>query len=240
MITYLIVLLFLAADGLPTGEAVLAHYVEATGGRAAYEKMHAHIEKGSMSMPAQNMKGTMTMYESQPGKQVMVIEFQGIGKMEEGTDGTIAWSSSALQGARLKEGDEKAFALRSAMGETKFLDWKKIYKSVVTAGVEDVDGKPCYRVVLTPIAGKPETEYYEKESGLLVRQTAVAATPMGDVAVDARVSDYRKEGGVSMPHKIKQVLAGQTIEMTIDSVEINPEFAKDRFDPPADVKALIK
>jgi zinc protease len=240
MITYLIALFFLAADTLPTGEAVLAHYVEATGGRAAYEKIHGHIEKGSMAMPAQNIKGAMTMYESEPGKQVVVIDFPGIGKAEEGTDGKIAWSASAMQGARLKEGEEKAAALRSAMSETKFLDWKKAYKSVEMAGVEDVDGKACYRVVMTPLTGKPETEYYEKDSGLLVRQTATAATPMGDIAVDARVSDYRKEGGVLMPHKLRQTLAGQTIEITIDSVEVNPEFPKDRFEPPAEVKALIK
>lgn len=240
MIIYLLALCFLAADDLPTGEAVLAHYVEATGGRAAYAKVHGHIEKGTMGMPAQNIKGAMTMYESEPGKQVVVIDFPGIGKAEEGTDGTIAWSTSAMQGARLKQGDEKSAALRSAMGESKFLDWKKSYKSVVNAGVEEVDGKPCYRVVMTPLTGKPETEFYEKESGLLVRQTAIAATPMGEIAVDARVSDYRKEGPLLMPHKLRQTLAGQTIEITIDTVELNPDFPKDRFDPPAEVKALIK
>jgi zinc protease len=240
MINYLLALFFLAADGLPTGETVLAHYVEATGGRAAYDKIRGHIEKGSMALPAQNIKGAMTMYQSEPDKQVVVIDFPGIGKAEEGTDGKIAWSASAMQGARLKEGEEKAAALRSAMGDAKFLDWKKNYKSVVTAGVEDVEGKPCYRVVMTPLTGKPETEYYEKESGLLVRQTATAVTPMGEIAVDARVSDYRKEGGILMPHKLKQTLAGQSIEITVDSVEINPEFPKDRFEPPAEVKALIK
>lgn len=240
MTIYLLALFLMAADDLPTGEAVLARYIEATGGRTAYAQIHGHIAKGTMAMPAQNIKGDMTMYESEPGKQVVVIDFPGIGKAEEGTDGKIAWSASAMQGARLKEGDEKAAALRSAMGESKFLDWKKSYKSVVNAGMEDVEGKPCYRVVMTPLTGKPETEFYDKVSGLLVRQTALAATPMGEIAVDARVSDYRKEGGVLMPHKLRQTLAGQTIEITIDSVEVNPEFPKDRFEPPAEVKALIK
>lgn len=218
----------------------MARYLEVTGGRVAYEQIHGHIEKGFMAMPAQNIRGAMTTYEAEPGKQVVSIDFPGIGKAEEGTDGTIAWSYSALQGARLKEGEEKAAAIRAANAGTKYLNWKTQYKSVETAGLENVDGKPCYRVVLTPIVGRPETEYYEKTSGLLVRQTAVAVTPMGDVPVDARVSDYRKEGGVVMPHKVRQTLAGQLIEITIDTVTMNPDFPKDRFDPPAEVKALIK
>lgn len=240
MITFLLAFFLLAADPLPTGETVLAKYLEATGGMAAHEKIHGSISKGTMALASQNIKGTVTVYESDPGKQVVVIEFTGIGKIEEGTNGTIAWSSSALQGARLKEGDEKAAALRSANASNKFLDWKKFYKSVETVGLEDVDGKPCYKLVMTPLTGKPEVDYYDKSSGLLLKETATVVTPMGEIQTTARPSDYRKEGDVLLPHKLTQTVAGQTVEMTIDSVQFNPDFPKDRFEPPADVKALIK
>ncbi len=160
--------------------------------------------------------------------------------MEEGTDGKIAWSTSALEGARLKQGEEKAIALRSANMETKFLDWKKLFKSVENAGIEDVDGKPCYKLVLTPLVGRPETEYYDKASGLLVKQSATVAMPMGDIPVTMSVGDYRKEGQILMPHKLQQSVAGQKIEITIESVALNPDFPDKRFEPPADVKALIK
>ncbi len=240
MISALLALFLFAPVDLPSAESVLARYLEVTGGRAAHEQIHGTIQKGWVEMPAQNLKGEMTTYESEPAKQVVVIDFPGIGKVEEGTDGNIAWSYSALQGARLKEGEEKSAAFRSANAEGKFLDWKKQYKAIQNAGVEDVDGKPCYRIVMTPLSGRPETEYYDKASGLLVRQTATAVTPMGEIAVDARVSDYRKEGALLMPHKVQQTLAGQQIQLSIDSVLQNPEFPKGRFEPPPEVKALIK
>ena len=232
--------LFFAPEDLPKGEAVLAHYVEVTGGKAAYAQIHGSISKGSMTLAAQNLKGTMTVYESEPSKQVTLVEFPGVGKMEEGTDGSIAWSNSALEGARLKNGDEKALALRSARSEAKFIDWKKLYKNVETTGTEDVDGKPCYKVILTPLVGKPETEYYDKASGLLVKESAVITMPMGEVPVTMVVGGYRKEGGILMPHSLQQTVAGQKIEISVDSVQLNPEFPPNRFEPPAEVKALIK
>lgn len=240
MTSLLFAFFLLAADDLPKGEDVLAKYVEATGGRAAYEKIHGSISKGSMLLPSQNIKGSLTVYESEPSKQVSVADFPGIGKMEEGTDGTIAWSVSALQGARLKEGEEKAAALRAANSENKFLNWKKFYKSVENKGVEDVDGKPCYKLVLTPFEGKGETEFYDKSTGLIVKEAAAVTTPMGEVPVNTLVSDYRKEGDILMPHKLRQSAAGQTFEITIESVTFNPEIPKERFDPPAEVKALLK
>ncbi len=232
--------LLLAPEDVPKGEAVLARYVEVTGGRAAYDKVHGSISKGTMALAAQNLKGSMTIYESEPAKQVTIVEFPGIGIMQEGTDGKIAWSSSALEGARLKEGEEKALAMRAANSEAKFLDWKKLFSSVETTGVEDVDGKPCYKLVLVPLIGKPETEYYEKATGLLVKETATIVMPMGEVPVSMKIGGYKKEGDILMPHSLQQSLAGQKIDITIESVTFNPEFPPKRFEPPADVRALIK
>jgi len=236
---FLAFLLF-TPDELPTGEAVIARYVEVTGGRAAYQKIHGSISKGTMSLVAQNLKGSMTVYESEPGKQVTIVDFPGIGTMQEGTDGKIAWSSSALEGARLKEGEEKAMAMRAASSEAKFLDWKKLFKSVETAAIEDVDGKLCYKLILTPLSGKPETEYYEKATGLLVKETATVVMPMGEVPVSMKIGSYSKEGEILMPHSLQQSLAGQKIDIAIESVAINPDFPPKRFEPPADVRALVK
>ena len=47
MTPLLLAFLFLAADTLPTGEAVLAKYLEATGGLAAHEKIHGSVSKGA-------------------------------------------------------------------------------------------------------------------------------------------------------------------------------------------------
>ena len=54
------------------------------------------------------------------------------------------------------DGEEKA---RSSARQTfyKELRWKELYAKVECVGIEDVEGKPAYKVVLTPKSGKPST-----------------------------------------------------------------------------------
>lgn len=223
---------------LPDGEAVLAKYIEASGGKAAYEKLHNSITTGSMEVVGQGMKGKLTVYSAEPRKMYSVFEIAGAGTVEEGTDGTVAWALSAVQGARIKEGEEKALALRSA-NFNAHLNWKRSYSSAETAGIETVEGKPCYKVTLTPIEGKPEARYYDKESGLLVRQTGSVKTPMGELPVDAMVGDYRAESGILMPHSITQSVAGRRLSLTFASIRFNADIPKDRFELPPEIKTLL-
>jgi hypothetical protein len=239
MIQLFFVLLSLAQQ-LPTGEAVIAKYITATGGAAEYDKVKNSVSAGRIEIPAQGIKGKITVYQQTPDKQYSVADIPGIGTIEDGVDGTVAWEKSALQGARLKQGEEKDAAIRAANDESRLYNWKRYYKSVETTGAETVDGKPCYKVVLTPLSGKPETEFYDQASGLLIKASAVVATPMGEVPVETALSDYRLEGKLLMPHKLKQGAIGQQFEITVDEIKFNVEMPKDRFEPPADVKALLK
>jgi outer membrane lipoprotein-sorting protein len=66
-----------------------------------------------------------------------------------------------------------------------------------------------------------------------------AQTPMGDQAVDSYASDYRKEGEILMPHKIKQSVAGQEFTISFDSVTFNAEIPADKFALPDEIKALV-
>ena len=226
-----------AAD-LKTGDAVLDNYVEKSGGGAAFAKIHNMRMKGTMAMPAMGIKGALMIYGAEPAKSSVTTEIGGIGKIMEGSDGVNAWSFSAMQGPQLKKGDELAESMRGAFFH-KENEWRSIYKSAELSGVEDVDGKPAYKVVLTPKAGKPETQYYDKESGLLVRHQSVRKSPFGEIPVDVTVSAYRPECGVKLPHSMVESVAGQKVEMTIENIECNVELPADAFAPPPEVKALI-
>jgi len=106
-------------------------------------------------------------------------------------------------------------------------------------GTDTVDGKDCYKVQLTPADGSPITQCYDKDSGLMVKMTMTAQSPMGEQTVDSFVTDYRKEGDVLMPHKIKQSMAGQEILITIDSVTFDADIPADKFAVPDEIKALV-
>jgi outer membrane lipoprotein-sorting protein len=228
-----------AADDLPKADTILDKYIEATGGKAAYQKHHTEISKGSLSMAAMGLKGDVMSYRAEPDKSLTEIDLGGMGKSREGSDGTTFWSLSSMMGPHVKEGPEKAQAALSAKFNAE-LNWRDVFKDAKTVGTDTVDGKPCYKIELTPAEGSPIDQCYDKDSGLMVKMTMTAQTPMGEQTVDSFTGDYRKEGDVLMPHMIKQVLAGTEIVITIDSVTFNTEIPADKFALPDEVKALIK
>ncbi|MGA3205033.1 MAG: hypothetical protein ABSF12_21260, partial [Bryobacteraceae bacterium] len=91
----------------------------------------------------------------------------------------------------------------------------------------------------TPKEGNPQTMYFQKKSGLAVKITMVAVSQMGDLPFEVTSSDYKAFGGVSIPTKIMQKAGGQEFSITISDVKTNQPIPADRFEPPAEIKALI-
>jgi len=172
-----------ADDPLPKAEEILDQYVEVSGGKAAYEKLHNRATKGTLDFVTTGIKATVTTYSAEPDKMRTIIESPAIGKVEEGTDGEIAWELSLMTGPRIKEGDEKATTMRAAAFDST-VNWRKQYDKAECAGVETVEDKPCHKVILTPATGMPETHYYEQESGLLVKMNQTIKSPMGVIPVE--------------------------------------------------------
>jgi len=228
-----------AAASLPKAETILDRFVEVTGGKAAYEKRTSEITTGTFEMAAQGLKAAMTAYSAPPDKSYSVIDLEGIGKIESGTVDGVAWDKNAMTGPRVKSGDEKAEALRDASFNGA-VNWRTLYTKAETLGVETIDGEECYKVQLTPAQGKPITTFFQKKSGLAVKRQMTAVTQMGEIPAEVLMSDYKNFGGVLQPTRIVQKAAGQEVSITIESVKTDQEIPGDRFDPPAEIKALIK
>ena len=227
-----------ADDALPKAETILDHFVEVTGGKAAYEKRKTEVSSGTIDFAAQGLKGTVTRYAAAPDKLYAVMELDGVGKIESGTVNGVSWEKSAMMGPRIKSGDEKAQSVRESTFNSS-LNWRKVFVKAETVGVESVEGQECYKLALTPITGKPETAYYSKKTGLEVKTSTIAASPMGEVPVEVVVSEYKDFDGIKQPTKMIQRVAGQELLITIQNVKSNEAIGDDRFDPPAEIKALM-
>src|SRR3984885_10837248 len=230
--------LFAAAEGHPHAATATKHFIPATGGKAAWETRHSQVEHATIDFAKQGLKGSLTIYESAPDKYLGVTELPGIGKIATGSNGEGAWENSALQGPRLKQGAERADALREGAFNAP-LYWQKLYVKADTAGSESVEGHDCYKVVLTPKEGKPITEFYDKKSGLMIKTLATVTSQMGDVNAEIVYDDYRKDGPLLSPHRLVNRAAQQEFIIQIDTVEVNPDLPKDRFDLPPEIKALL-
>jgi len=226
-------------QALPKGETLLDKYVTVTGGKEAYEKCKNRVMKGTMEVVGAGVKGELAIYQTRPNKLYLEVNLQGLGKIEQGTDGQTAWERSAITGPRILQGEEKAMRLREALFNEE-VEWRTLYKKADCVGEETVEGKPCYKVNLTPLEGSVVTKYFDKGSGLEIKTVATVKTQMGDVPTEVLYSDYKKVDGILMPHKLHQKALSQQIVMTVDKVQHNVEMPAGRFDLPEDIKKLAE
>lgn len=226
------------AQALPTAESILDRFVEATGGKAAYQQHTSEVMTGTIAFPAQGLTGRLTRYASAPDKEYSVVELGPIGKIESGVSGGVAWEKSALLGPRLKSGDEKAQAGREAQFRAP-VEWRKVFPKAETLSMETVNGEECYKLALTPVSGKPETRFYSRKSGLLLKAVATAVSPMGEITVEVDVSDYKQFGGVLYPTRSRQQTGGQEMVITITDVRLNEAISPQHFELPPEIQALI-
>jgi hypothetical protein len=217
---------------LPTAETVLDQFVAATGGRAAYEKIKNRVATGTIEVAGANVKGTIKVTQALPNKLSSIADLGPVGEIRRGTDGNKAWEITAITGERELEGEEKDEVLRNSHLR-KGLLWKELYAKAECVGIEDVDGKPAFKIVLTPKSGKPVTEYYDKTSHLLVKQTSITVGPMGEITVDAFPSDYKTVDDVTLPFTLTQKVLTQEIVIKVTEVKHNVELAADTFRRPA-------
>jgi len=96
----------IAAD-LPKAETILDKFVEVTGGKAAYAKVHSQIESGTFELPAMGIKGTMISYRAGTRSLLYRNRFPGIGKMQIGTDGKVAWTNNPCRARTFRRAPKK-------------------------------------------------------------------------------------------------------------------------------------
>jgi hypothetical protein len=226
----------IAAD-VPSAEALLQRFADSTGTPAAIAAIHNARMTGSVEITGMGISGKAEIVE-EGEKTWTAIDLQGLGRIEQGFDGETAWEKNAIQGTRLIEGEEKSMMKRSS-GFSLLTSWKDDYVSAKTVGESISGGKAAWKVEMTPKEGKPETFFFNKESGLLTGMSAVVTTALGDIPAEVLFSDYRRVGAITTAFTMTQKAMSQEIVMKFDRVEWNVPLPKDRFALPDDVRALL-
>jgi len=227
-----------AQEALPKAEEILDRYVAVTGGREAYQKRRTEVRTAKMELAGRDVAFTVTTYRAVPGKAYTVTEIPGVGKVEEGTDGEVPWGLSAARGPVLKEGFERDMALYGATLDVD-LRWREFFTSVETGGLEDIDGRPGYKLLLRWGEGNELTRFYDRETGLVTKGLARIKLPQGQFTMETSFQDYRTAGGILQPHKTTTKLPGQEMVGTLQGVEANVEIPPSRFELPEPIKALL-
>jgi hypothetical protein len=234
---------------LPKAEEILDRYVKVTGGREAYDKIKNSVAETEIELLGQDIKLAFTICAARPNKVYSHVSSQVTGTMESGSNGEVVWSMADFTGPVVKEGREKAQALR----DSRFfalIYWRDIYARAECRELVKISGKDCYKVVITPKPMKPvigeenkvhlQTYCFDKETGLLVMKEAVMESDAGDLDVKSIFSDYRKVEGILVPHVVESDFGIMKRKLTTKSLKYNVELPKDRFALPEEIKKMVE
>jgi zinc protease len=225
-------------SALPSAESILDRYIEVTGGRDAYGQIHNIVSLGRFEVNHGTMQGTLRAYEAEPDKSLTILQIEAGDRIEEGAIGDVAWARSSRSGAFIKMGEEKTVSLREARFNARVI-WRTIYPKVECMGTEDVEGAKCFKVVLTPAAGRPITHFYDSSSGLLIKSLIILNGPSGYIPSENLYGDYRKSSGVLFPRRLTHRVPNEITVVQLESVACNTEIATGLFDLPPEVRSLV-
>ncbi len=227
-----------APPALPNARDIINKHIEAIGGREAilaHKSMHG---TGTISVPANGMNGTIEVFGAAPNLQVIKISMGGIGEIAEGFDGAHGWSMNPVTGPTLKVGKELDQVKLDADFYSDLRD-PKTYPEVKTVDKVTFDGRPCYKVALTRVDGAQDVDYYDVKTGLRAGVEGTRETQMGTITQTSIEGGYKKFGKLMQPTLLTTKAMGVEQRITLETVEYDT-VPPSAFEPPAQIKALIK
>lgn len=229
-----------SGQALPDGKEVIAKHIAAMGGRDAMNKHTSLHMAGTFSMAAMGIEGALKLYRAKPAMYLQQITLGSFGEMMSGFDGTTAWSINPMAGASVLSGSQASQVKQQADFFSDFPDVAK-YTSVETVGVEEFEGRKCYKVKLVRADGTGEAmQFFDAETGLAAGMVMSVENPaMGKVDITTVLSDYKDQGGVKLPGKMTQRTPQGDVVFTFTAFEWDNVDPK-TFELPDAVKSLVK
>jgi zinc protease len=198
-----------SSPGLPTLEQVLDKYVQAIGGRAAFEKLTSCVMKGSVEAPATGdtgslVPGTIEVDQKAPDKWASHISFPGGGADDRGYDGKTAWYTDPDEGPKDLNAEESA-SVRLLADFYRPIHLQELFPKMAVKGKVQISSQECYFVEAPHPGGSLEKLYFDARTGLLVRDEVPVNVPdEGRTTIVNDFDDFRQVDGVKLPFTVRQ------------------------------------
>ena len=227
----------------PDARLIIDQYISATGGREAWQNLESVQGNGTVSIPAASISGTAEFCIT-PGTYRNTFNMSG-GKVQDATiitgrNGDVAWQltgeSDKYQG-KILEGVERLKSLRKYQFN-QMLDLDANFLSVELAALEEVNGKPAYKLDMVPRESpdSTETRYFDQASHLIVRTVIEGGGPIQESFYD----DYVQVGPVKMHTKTKRMASGVVLmEINMTNLLVNKPFPDSYKQMPYEIRVLL-
>jgi photosynthetic reaction center cytochrome c subunit len=223
------------APGAPSADQIFDKYLQAVGGAQKAAAITSIVFKGTYQGYAEP-KAPVDIYVRAPNQRTMIVHTDG-GDRTTTCDGSNGWMAAPAADKpfpviRYTAGDLDAVRLDAV------LSFPAGIKQAITkplTGSSSIDDKDVVVVQGTANGGRsPIKLYFDKQSGLLVRQVRYADTLIGRVPIQVDYSDYRDvaRAGVKLPFHVVTTWTDGKSDVLLTSAETNVAIDAAKFNQP--------
>jgi photosynthetic reaction center cytochrome c subunit len=214
---------------LPRPDQILSKYVAAVGGQAALDKITSRVEKGTLSGFGGH-SFPIEIYAKAPDQRASFVQMPH-GPNVTAFNGHQGWLTGF--GGRIQEMEgAELYAARLDADFQFAADAKQLFRVVRPGKPEKVGDQEAW-VLLGITPGQPPVKlYFDKESGLLLRQVRYAETPVGRYPTQVDYADFRAVDGVKIPYRWTIARPGSSFTIQVEEVQQNVPIDDSKFAKP--------
>jgi hypothetical protein len=204
--------------GLPAASDIVAKYVTALGGQTAIESISTRLEKGTVSFGSGPALAVERITKS-PAKQIFTVHLPA-GESSTAFDGRTGWLS--FPGSPIREMHRTDFPGARLDADLQLaIDLTRLYTTIKSIQPMKMGSSEAI-LVFARNPGQPPLElYFDRNSGLLLRELRFAETPLGLNPTRIDFSDYADFDGVKVPQRLVVAGPGRRLEIQFDEIKQN-------------------
>jgi hypothetical protein len=223
------------APDAPTADQIFDKYLQAIGGAQKAAALSSIVFKGTYEGYAEP-KAPVDIYVKAPSQRTMFVHTDA-GDQTTAFDGSSGWMAAPpadkpFPVITYTNGDLDGVRLDALLSLPAGI--KQVIAKPLT-GSSTIDDKVVSVVQGTATGGRSSVKlYFDKQSGLLVRQVRYSDTVIGRVPIQVDYSDYRDvaRSGVKLPFHIVTTWTDGKSDVLLTSAEANVAIDAAKFNQP--------
>lgn len=212
-------------EGTFTAEEIIEGYINALGGKEKLLSVNDRSTK--MKAEMSGVKVEVSLYQKAPNKLYQVVEAPGF-EQKTYFNGEKGFQVTQLGEKEIDGNELQLMKNESSLHLITDLDAFGIKAEYVET--LSINNKPAHKVLFTDPADNTWFHFFDADTYLKLRDEKEVSTEMGTFKNVIDYDDYREIEGVLYPHKIKQTIAGQSIQYEVTSMRVNSGLNDNLFE----------
>lgn len=210
-----------AAEGrtnLPSAGDVIEKYIEAAGGAAAIQNVSSRVASGTVTF-GDGPQFPIELLSKSPSRQAMIIHLTA-GDSSMVFDGQNGWVRSPAGPIRdMPQADIEGAKLDA---DLQFpINIRKTFQELKVIRTERISDRDSILLFAMNSSVPPLQLYFDRETGLLLRQLRFGSSPLGLNPTQIDYGDYKRFDGVQVPLHIVITRPNRTLNIYLLQVRQN-------------------